>query len=180
MAFRSSLFSIKAAPAACAFKLSVYIRRTVVANINKNAFVSETKATLNQQIAVLATLTAALLGEIELLHSTVAATHTNSLSEPEPPVAEEPQADFRVDFYKEVERYEIALIKGALKQSRGNQRKAAQLLAMNSTTLNAKIKHYGIYTVDVIAQYTSHLEGSHRPVRSRTTLMMHDRVPAMT
>jgi DNA-binding NtrC family response regulator len=136
------------------------MRRTVVANINKNAFVSETGAALNQQIEVLATLTAALLGELELLQFTVAATHTDSLTGPEAPLAEVREADFRVDFYKEVERYEIALIKGALKQSRGNQRKAAQLLAMNSTTLNAKIKHYGIYTVDVIAQYASHLDGS--------------------
>ena len=59
-----------------------------------------------------------------------------------------------IDFYKEVERYEIDLIKRALRQSGGSQRQAARLLGMNPTTLNAKIKHYGIYTVELISEHS--------------------------
>lgn len=49
-----------------------------------------------------------------------------------------------IDFYREIEDYEIALIKGALNRCAGNQTHAARLLHMKSTTLNAKMKHYGL------------------------------------
>jgi DNA-binding NtrC family response regulator len=49
-----------------------------------------------------------------------------------------------IDFYREIEDYEIALIKGALDRCGGNQTHAARLLHMKSTTLNAKMKHYGL------------------------------------
>jgi DNA-binding NtrC family response regulator len=49
-----------------------------------------------------------------------------------------------IDFYDEVERYEIELIKSALAKSGGNQSRAARLLQLKSTTLNAKIKLYGL------------------------------------
>ena len=52
-----------------------------------------------------------------------------------------------IDFYREVERYEIQLIKRALNQCRGNQAQAARLLHLKSTTLNAKMKHYGLNSV---------------------------------
>jgi len=52
--------------------------------------------------------------------------------------------DQGIDFYKEIERYEIELIKSALNHCNGNQTKAARLLRMKSTTLNAKMKHYGL------------------------------------
>lgn len=52
-----------------------------------------------------------------------------------------------IDFYKEVERYEIDLIKSALNHCNGNQTKAARLLRLKSTTLNAKMKHYGLNPV---------------------------------
>ncbi len=53
---------------------------------------------------------------------------------------------FRVngDFYENVARFEISLINRALGLADGNQRKAAQILGLNPTTLNAKIKRYGI------------------------------------
>jgi transcriptional regulator with GAF, ATPase, and Fis domain len=44
----------------------------------------------------------------------------------------------------EVERFETNLIKNALLQSDGNQTNAAKLLGVKLTTLNAKIKRYGI------------------------------------
>ena len=49
-----------------------------------------------------------------------------------------------VNFYDEVRRFEIELIKRALMVMDGRQTKAAKLLQMNATTLNAKIKSYNI------------------------------------
>ena len=49
-----------------------------------------------------------------------------------------------IDFYGEVERFEMALIKLALDQTEGNQARAAQLLGLWATTLNSKIKLYSI------------------------------------
>jgi len=60
------------------------------------------------------------------------------------------QVDFNndgIDFYDEVERYEIELIRSALGQCNGNQARAAKLLHLKSTTLNAKMKHYGLNPV---------------------------------
>lgn len=45
---------------------------------------------------------------------------------------------------EEVQRYEIELIKQALHRTRGNQRRAARLLGVKVTTLNCKIKRFGI------------------------------------
>jgi transcriptional regulator with GAF, ATPase, and Fis domain len=59
----------------------------------------------------------------------------------------EPQAldvEKGVDFYDEVSRFEIDLIKRALIQTGGHQRRAARLLNLKVTTLNSKIKHYNI------------------------------------
>lgn len=47
-----------------------------------------------------------------------------------------------IDFYEETKRFEIALIKRALRQTNGHQVLAARLLNLNPTTLNAKIKQY--------------------------------------
>src|SRR5678815_2121655 len=55
--------------------------------------------------------------------------------------------DGRIDFYDEVERYEIELIRTALNQCGGNQSQAAKLLHLKSTTLHAKMKHYGLNPV---------------------------------
>jgi len=55
--------------------------------------------------------------------------------------------DGGIDFYDEVERYEIELIRTALNQCGGNQTQAAKLLHLKSTTLHAKMKHYGLNPV---------------------------------
>ncbi len=47
-----------------------------------------------------------------------------------------------IDFYAEVERFEITLIQFALVQARGSQKRAARLLGLRPTTLNNKIKGY--------------------------------------
>jgi len=49
-----------------------------------------------------------------------------------------------VDFYGEVSRFEVDLIKRALLQTAGHQGRAARLLNLKVTTLNSKIKHYNI------------------------------------
>ena len=49
-----------------------------------------------------------------------------------------------VNFYDEVRRFEMDLIRRALKQTGGHQSRAARLLGMNATTLNSKIKTYNI------------------------------------
>jgi transcriptional regulator with GAF, ATPase, and Fis domain len=54
------------------------------------------------------------------------------------------QPDGPLDFFDEVERFEIELIQGALRQTGNSQIRAAKLLGMRNTTLNSKIKKYGI------------------------------------
>lgn len=49
-----------------------------------------------------------------------------------------------VDFYREIERFEVSLIKLALDQTGGHQARAARLLQIKPTTLHSKIKLYGI------------------------------------
>ena len=46
----------------------------------------------------------------------------------------------------EVRHFETRLIKYALGRTKGHQRRAARLLGLKVTTLNAKIKHYGLQT----------------------------------
>jgi transcriptional regulator with GAF, ATPase, and Fis domain len=55
-----------------------------------------------------------------------------------------PDSNAEVDFYAEVRRFEIGLIVKALKRVDGSQLKAARLLNMKTTTLNSKVKLYGI------------------------------------
>lgn len=47
-----------------------------------------------------------------------------------------------VDFYEEVTKFEVELIKQALAHAGGNQRAAARLLGLKTTTLHTKIKSY--------------------------------------
>ena len=49
-----------------------------------------------------------------------------------------------IDFYDEVQRFETGLIRMALGQTHGHQARAARLLHIKPTTLNSKIKLYGI------------------------------------
>lgn len=49
-----------------------------------------------------------------------------------------------INLLKEVQRFEIDLIRSALVRTGGRQRAAARLLGVKMTTLNAKIKRYGI------------------------------------
>ncbi|HVG28952.1 MAG TPA: helix-turn-helix domain-containing protein [Pyrinomonadaceae bacterium] len=49
-----------------------------------------------------------------------------------------------LDFYREVRRFECALIREALRLTGGSQARACALLGLNPTTLNCMIKRYGI------------------------------------
>lgn len=49
-----------------------------------------------------------------------------------------------VKFYEEVTKFEIELIRQALSHTNGNQRAAARLLGLKTSTLNSKVKTYNI------------------------------------
>lgn len=53
-----------------------------------------------------------------------------------------------IDLHEEVRRFEIRLIKLALQETDGRQVRAADLLGIKMTTLNEKIKRYGIDPYD--------------------------------
>jgi transcriptional regulator with GAF, ATPase, and Fis domain len=65
-----------------------------------------------------------------------------------------PDIQSGIDFYEEVSRFEIDLIKRALVQTGGHQRRAARLLNLKVTTLNSKIKHYNINMAGNIYGYS--------------------------
>src|SRR5215470_2320210 len=77
-----------------------------------------------------------LLREVESL--------TSQQQEPQPP---------RLALQEEVARYESELIREALQRTRGNQRRAAKLLGVKVTTLNCKIKRFGISLSDYEADW---------------------------
>jgi transcriptional regulator with GAF, ATPase, and Fis domain len=92
---------------------------------------------VRDRVQRLVTLALSLLNETQNLARdkafTEATTHLRSLN-----LAE------GIDFYKEVERFEIELIRLALERTNGCQAKAARLLQIKPTTLNSKIKLLGI------------------------------------
>jgi transcriptional regulator with GAF, ATPase, and Fis domain len=84
-------------------------------------------ATARSNITALKELTLRLLREVQSI------TEVRTLS-----------LEGGVDFYGEVGRFEVDLIKRALLQTAGHQGRAARLLNLKVTTLNSKIKHYNI------------------------------------
>jgi DNA-binding NtrC family response regulator len=66
------------------------------------------------------------------------------LREVESLTSRQPQSNDKLGLQEEVQRYETELIRDALQRTRGNQRRAAQLLGVKVTTLNCKIKRLGI------------------------------------
>jgi transcriptional regulator with GAF, ATPase, and Fis domain len=83
-------------------------------------------------ITALKTLTLSLLRELQSIEDVDSLSLENGL-----------------DFYDEVSRFEIDLIKRALLQTGGHQARAARLLHLKITTLNSKIKHYKICLEDL-------------------------------
>jgi DNA-binding protein Fis len=110
----------------------------------------DTDLALKHRIETLAALVSALVAEVDRLRA--------ELSPPQKYLRNHnSEADFRqasindegIDFYREIELYEIELIKRALQRVRGCQRRAAELLGLNPTTLNAKIKHFATNGFDL-------------------------------
>jgi len=58
--------------------------------------------------------------------------------------AQQSTATENLGLHEEVQRYEAELIRKALQRTGGNQRRAAKLLGVKVTTLNCKIKRFGI------------------------------------
>lgn len=84
-------------------------------------------ASLSNHVEVLKDLAQALIREIDRLRN-----------------AQLPDVASGVNFYEEVERFEVNLIRSALERTGGHQTRAARLLGINVTTLNHKIKRYRI------------------------------------
>jgi transcriptional regulator with GAF, ATPase, and Fis domain len=94
----------------------------------------------NGKLKSLSELAQTLLAEVELLQNVEYESELRSLTGEKLSVA----LKTNIDFYNEIQRLEVYLIKSALKQTKGCQKCAAQLLNLNVTTLNTKIKHLGI------------------------------------
>ena len=104
----------------------------------------DTDLALKHRIETLAALVSALMAEVDRLSAELSRTKKylpNHNSEAD--FSQASIIDEGIDFYREIELYEIELIKRALHRVRGCQRRAAELLGLNPTTLNAKIKHFG-------------------------------------
>ncbi len=96
----------------------------------------QSPSVMNNRLEALKVLSQSLLREVEALKN-------NNKSESE--VINEVR-DGNIDLEKEVQKYEVELIRCALVRTGGKQRRAAKLLNVKISTLNAKIKRYGIAT----------------------------------
>ena len=68
----------------------------------------------------------------------------NLLQEVESLSGANPEGDRKLKLHDEVQQFEIDLIRIALDRTKGSQTQAARLLGVKLTTLNTKIKRYGI------------------------------------
>lgn len=110
----------------------------------------EAASIIARRLQTLANLAGGLIAEIEALQSTVALSKQAQPaphSQPLEATQDTSSSNVAIDFYGEVERYEIELIRMALLHCGGIQKQAARLLGLKATTLHAKIKHYGLKTV---------------------------------
>lgn len=80
-----------------------------------------------QGIEVLKKLVLGLLKEVEALEK-----------------ARPPDVTGNISLYDEVRRFEVGIIRNALMRTGGHQGRAARLLGVKLSTLNTKIKRYGI------------------------------------
>lgn len=84
------------------------------------------EATLDCRLDALKEVALTLLGAVDSLRSA------------------QPSRDHSISLQDEVQRFETDLIRTALEKTGGNQARAARLLGVKHTTLNAKIKRYRI------------------------------------
>lgn len=74
-----------------------------------------------------------------------------------------PPKDFQkhkteINLTEKVQEYEITLICNALTAANGNQRQAARMLGMKTTTLHAKIRRYEIDSLNVTGKISDKTE----------------------
>jgi len=86
----------------------------------------------DNQLSALESLALLLLREVELLKKTEGRINSRIIS------------GSGFSLYEETQNFEAAMIRSALIQAGGIQRKAAELLGLKVTTLNVKIKRYKI------------------------------------
>lgn len=96
----------------------------------------QSSSSMNNRLEALKVLSQSLLREVEALKN-------NTKSEDD--IIDDVK-DGKIDLEKEVQNYEVELIRCALVRTGGRQRRAARLLNVKISTLNAKIKRYGIAT----------------------------------
>ena len=100
---------------------------------NKTSSLSE--VALNNRIKALKELTLVLLSQVEALGGG----------------GQPPEHKRRsINLYDEVRRFETDIIRYALMRTGGHQRRAARLLGVKVSTLNAKIKRYNIQMDEVL------------------------------
>lgn len=88
---------------------------------------NQSSVVVENRLEILAALSKSLLQEIE------------SLKQGKIEILDE-----EIDFAEEVQRFEENLIRSALIKTGGKQRKAAKILNLKVSTLNSKIKRFGI------------------------------------
>ena len=120
----------------------------------------DTDLALKHRIETLTALVSALMEEIDRLRTELSPTKKYLQKHKSQACFKQALInDVGIDFYREIELYEIELIKRALHRVRGCQRRAAKLLRMNPTTLNAKIRHFGDCGFDLTIFFRS--KGDH-------------------
>jgi DNA-binding NtrC family response regulator len=119
---------------------------TIEANSTITADVKLQRPAVEYTLASLSALARSLLHEIEAIHAEILGENSDQIAEAHETIRGQriSPTSSGIDFYLEVERYETELIKVALRRERGSQARAARLLRMKPTTLNAKIKRYGL------------------------------------
>jgi transcriptional regulator with GAF, ATPase, and Fis domain len=90
-------------------------------------------ATVAGSIELLKSVSVALASAADALDQSKTGAVTSSI-----------EIDRGIDFNDQVRDFEVGLIQRALKQTGGNQKKAARILNLKHTTLHTKIKRYSI------------------------------------
>lgn len=103
-------------------------------HVSSNGHAMQGAVALRKGIGALQDLTLALSTAVEVLQHA-------QVTEPAP---KQPEINQDFNLNDEVRRFETDLIERALRQTGGNQKKAARLLGVKHTTLHTKIKRYKI------------------------------------
>ncbi len=93
------------------------------------------------RLEALKTLTKLLMYEVESLAEVSPSTKLSEQNE-------------AINLNDQVQRFEIKLISNAMLSAKGNQRRAAKMLGMKTTTLHAKLKRYEIDSVGLISHFS--------------------------